>query len=257
MSRPAAGATDGKGDDGQGGGGQDGRAKRDRRRKGRGGPPNQQQDSQEDAEVREGVLDLLPEGYGFLRVTGYLSGSRDVYVSQSFVRRFQLRRGDKVAGPIRRNKNSDKFPALARVDRVEGEQAGDGRGQRADFADLTPLFPDERLRVEVEGGSPMSMRLIDMISPIGKGQRGLLVSPPKAGKTTLLKDIATAILTNHDNTEVFVLLVDERPEEVTDFRRSLTGHGRGDPDKPGTARASPSSPRAPTMTPSGTFRSPR
>jgi transcription termination factor Rho len=218
--------TPAKGDGGQKGASGDdprGRAKRgDRRRKGRGGG-SPQQENLDDAEVREGVLDLLPEGYGFLRCTGYLSGSKDVYVSQSFVRRYGLRRGDKVAGPIRRNKNNDKFPALARVDRIEGEPAGDEQPKRVDFKDLTPLFPDERLRLEVVEHSPISMRIVDLIAPIGKGQRGLIVSPPKAGKTTVLKQLANAIETNNPETHLMVLLVDERPEEVTDFERSTKG----------------------------------
>jgi transcription termination factor Rho len=217
------------------------RNKRERRRKGRGGQgggqnqgqgggQNQgqgggQQDEFDDAEVREGVLDLLPEGYGFLRVTGYLSGDRDVYVSQSFVRRFDLRRGDRVSGPIRRNKNNDKFPALARVDTVEGESLdGDAqRSRRPQFKDLTPLFPTERLKLELGESTPMAMRLVDMMAPIGKGQRGLLVSPPKAGKTTVLKQLANSIQSNDPDVHLMVLLVDERPEEVTDFQRSTKG----------------------------------
>lgn len=183
------------------------------------------QDELHDAEVREGVLDLLPEGYGFLRVTSYLSGDRDVYVSQSFVRRFDLRRGDRVAGPIRRNKNNDKFPALARVDTVEGEplDGGSQRRRRSHFKDLTPLFPTERLKLELGESTPMAMRLVDMMAPIGKGQRGLLVSPPKAGKTTVLKQLAHSIRTNDPDVHLMVLLVDERPEEVTDFQRSTNG----------------------------------
>jgi transcription termination factor Rho len=213
------GERDDHGDDSRG------RNKRDRRRKPR-GQGGQQQENYEDAEVREGVLDLLPEGYGFLRVTGYLSGNKDVYVSQSFVRRFGLRRGDRVGGPIRRNKNNDKFPALARVDTLEGEPVDLDqlqRSRRVDFGDLTPLFPNERLKLEVEGKSPMAMRLVDMMAPIGKGQRGLLVSPPKAGKTTVLKQLAHAIEENNPEVHLMVVLVDERPEEVTDFERSTTG----------------------------------
>jgi transcription termination factor Rho len=195
----------------------------------RGGGRREERDARggelDDAEVRTGVLDLLPEGYGFLRCTGYLAGSRDVYVSQSFVRRFDLRRGDLVSGPIRRNKNNDKFPALARVDTVEGEPlpADPRAARRPDFKDLTPLFPQDRLSLELPGGSPMAMRLVDMLAPIGKGQRGLLVSPPKAGKTTVLKQLAAAIETNDPDVHLMVLLVDERPEEVTDFERSCRG----------------------------------
>ena len=201
------------------------RNKRERRRKGRGSGQQQQQENLDDAEVREGVLDLLPEGYGFLRCTGYLSGNKDVYVSQSFVRRFDLRRGDRIAGPIRRNKNNDKFPALARVDTIEGEKVGDEQvPKRVEFKDLTPLFPEERLPLEVaDNTSPMAMRLVDMMAPIGKGQRGLLVSPPKAGKTTVLKQLAHSIEANNPEVHLMVLLVDERPEEVTDFERSTAG----------------------------------
>ncbi|MFP4636247.1 MAG: transcription termination factor Rho, partial [Nitriliruptoraceae bacterium] len=185
----------------------------------------QADEERRDAEVRTGVLDLLPEGYGFLRCTGYLAGPKDVYVSQSFVRRLDLRRGDLISGPIRRNRNSDKFPALAHVDTVEGAPLpkDPNERRRPRFGDLTPLFPEERFHLETEDGSPMAMRLIDLMAPVGKGQRGLLVSPPKAGKTTVLKQLANAIETNHPDTDVLVLLVDERPEEVTDFERSIRG----------------------------------
>ena len=209
-----------RGDDGRRSGSNN---KRERRRKNRGGGGGQQ-DNLDDAEVREGVLDLLPEGYGFLRTTGYLSGAKDVYVSQSFVRRFNLRRGDLVRGPIRHNKNNDKFPALARIDTVETDEVDEGGlRHRTDFKDLTPLFPKERLRLETEERSPIAMRIVDMMSPIGKGQRGLIVSPPKAGKTTILKQLAHAIETNNPEVHLMVLLVDERPEEVTDFERSTGG----------------------------------
>ncbi len=174
-----------------------------------------------EAEVREGVLDLLPEGYGFLRCTGYLAGSQDVYVSQSFVRRFDLRRGDLIAGPIRRNRNSDKFPALARVDRVEGvafePPAEDGR--RPVFADLTPLPPQERVVLEYPDG-PLALRLMDLLTPLGKGQRGLVVAPPRAGKTTVLTQVAAALERTDPQVRVIALLVDVRPEEVTEFERS-------------------------------------
>ncbi len=202
-----------------------GRANKPRRRKNKPGGDGQHQQQAEDlddAEVREGVLDLLPEGYGFLRTTGYLAGELDVYVSQSFVRRFNLRRGDLVAGPVRRSKNNDKFPALARIDTIEGAPP-DEHAKRVDFNKLTPLFPKERLRLETEERSPISMRIVDMMSPVGKGQRGLIVSPPKAGKTTILKQLAHAIETNNPEVHLMVVLVDERPEEVTDFQRSTAG----------------------------------
>ncbi len=194
------------------------RNKRDRRRKGREGTT----EDVGELEVREGILDLLPEGYGFLRVTGYLAGPKDVYVSQSLVRRYGLRRGDRVAGPIRHNKGNDKFPALLRVDTVEGELTQENPPHRVDFKDLTPYFPRERLRLETPA-APVAMRIVDMIAPVGKGQRGLIVSPPKAGKTTILKQLANAIETNNPEVDLMVLLVDERPEEVTDFERSTKG----------------------------------
>jgi transcription termination factor Rho len=224
------------------------RAKRERRRKNRGGQGGQgggqggqgggqhqggqggqyqggQQSYGEpvgDLGVRDGILDLLPEGYGFLRTGGYLASNQDVYVAQSFVRRHDLRRGDRISGPVRRNKPNDKFPALVRVDTFEGEPIGDPV-QRPHFKDLTPLFPTERLRLELEEQSPIAMRLVDMMAPIGKGQRGLIVSPPKAGKTTVLKQLAHAIEQNNPEAHLMVVLVDERPEEVTDFKRSTGG----------------------------------
>ena len=241
-------------DGGQGGQGQGGsgdqqpmsrsRAKRERRRKNRGGgggggqqggyqqggqggsPQGGGQQSYGepvgDLGVRDGILDLLPEGYGFLRTGGYLAGNQDVYVSQSLVRRHDLRRGDRISGPVRRNKPNDKFPALMRVDTFEGEPIGDPVA-RPHFKDLTPLFPTERLRLELAEQSPIAMRLVDMMAPIGKGQRGLIVSPPKAGKTTVLKQLAHAIEENNPETHLMVVLVDERPEEVTDFKRSTGG----------------------------------
>jgi transcription termination factor Rho len=220
------------------------RAKRERRRKnrsggGQGGQSTQSYSSQSyggqqpggqsghnepvgDLGVREGILDLLPEGYGFLRTGGYLAGNQDVYVSQSLVRRHDLRRGDRIAGPARRNKPNDKFPALVKVDMFEGEPIGEPVA-RPHFKDLTPLFPTERLRLELTEQSPIAMRLVDMMAPIGKGQRGLIVSPPKAGKTTVLKQLAHAIESNNPETHLMVVLVDERPEEVTDFARSTAG----------------------------------
>ena len=193
-----------------------------RRRKNRGGNGNQQE--LEDAEVREGVLDLLPEGYGFLRTTGYLSGSKDVYVSQSYVRRFHLRRGDRVRGPIRsNNRGNDKFPALARVDAIEGLSVDEHLDdQRAVFADLVPVFPDQRIGLDGEG-TPLVARLVDLIAPIGKGQRGLVVAPPRAGRTTVLRELAVAIETAEPDAHVMVVLVDERPEEITDLRRAIDG----------------------------------
>ncbi len=172
---------------------------------------------------RKGILDILPDGYGFVRTTGYLPGREDVYVSLSQVRRFNLRRGDQVTGSIRPPKSDEKFPALLRIVDVNGKPPEEAM-TRPRFEDLTPLFPDSKLVLEVVGSKDnTAQRIIDLISPIGKGQRGLIVSPSKAGKTTILKGIAHAIEENHPEVTLMVLLVDERPEEVTDMRRSIHG----------------------------------
>jgi transcription termination factor Rho len=173
--------------------------------------------------VRQGILDILPEGYGFLRVTGYLPGDNDVYVATNTVRKTRLRKGDIVEGPVRPARAQEKFPALVRASKVNGvdpEEAAD----RPKFSKLTPLFPDVRLRLEVDGSPDLMMpRIIDLIAPIGKGQRGLIVSPPKAGKTTVLKEIANSVSTNNPECHLMVVLVDERPEEVTEMQRSVKG----------------------------------
>ncbi len=169
----------------------------------------------------EGVLDILPEGYGFLRTTSYLPGDEDVYCSMSQIRRFDLRRGDLVAGQVRPPKDSEKYPALLRVHRINDHDPEKARG-RTQFKDLTPLHPDERLRLE-HGTDTITARIIDLVAPIGKGQRGLIVSPPKAGKTTILKEIANAVTANNPEVTMLCLLVDERPEEVTEMERSIEG----------------------------------
>ncbi len=170
-----------------------------------------------------GYLDLRDEGYGFLRTSGFLSGPGDVYVSISQVRRFALRKGDYLEGAARPAGGNEKYPALLRIDTVSGLTPEEARG-RPRFENLTPLFPDQKLRLEVPGDSAnMTARIVDLIAPIGKGQRGLIVSPPKAGKTTILKQIAHSIEANNPDVELLVLLVDERPEEVTDMRRSVKG----------------------------------
>jgi transcription termination factor Rho len=170
-----------------------------------------------------GLLDLRDEGYGFLRTKGFLASPNDVYVSISQVRRFALRKGDRIEGACRPAATNEKYPALLRIDTVTGLTPDEAR-QRPKFEDLTPLFPDEKLRLEVPGDpANMTARIVDLISPIGKGQRGLIVSPPKAGKTTVLKQIAHSIEANNPEVCLMVLLVDERPEEVTDMRRSVKG----------------------------------
>jgi transcription termination factor Rho len=169
----------------------------------------------------EGILDLLPEGYGFLRTTGYLPGELDVYVGMSMVRRNGLRKGDKVSGQVRPARDNEKYAALHRIDTVNGQLLEESRGRRR-FADLTPVYPDDRLLME-HGSNTITARTIDLVAPIGKGQRGLIVSPPKAGKTTILKDIAASISANNPDVHLMCLLVDERPEEVTDMERSIKG----------------------------------
>jgi transcription termination factor Rho len=202
----------------------EGAAARNKRRRRRGGGERREPYYDEaDLEVREGILDILPESYGFLRVTGYLPGERDVYVAANQVRKFGLRKGDVLAGPIRPPRTQEKFPALVRIEHVNGMGIDEAR-ERPKFGDLTPLFPDERLRLEVDGQpNHVLARIVDLIAPIGKGQRGLIVSPPKAGKTTVLKEIANSITSNNPECKLIVVLVDERPEEVTDMQRSVKG----------------------------------
>jgi len=186
-----------------------------------GGGQESQQYAGELIPVR-GLLDLRDEGYGFLRADGYLPSSKDVYISISQARRFALRRGDFVEGACRPAASNEKFPALIRIDSVCGLAPDEARS-RPRFEDLTPLFPDEKLRLETTGAAEVTTRIIDLLSPIGKGQRGMIVSPPKAGKTTILKQIAHSIEANNPEVHLIVLLVDERPEEVTDMRRSVKG----------------------------------
>jgi transcription termination factor Rho len=171
------------------------------------------------APIRTGILDVLGEGYGFMRTGGYLPGPDDVYVSMSQVRRFALRKGDEVAGKIRQPRDNEKYYALLQIETVNGVDPETAR-QRRDFDKLTPLFPDERFRLEHDP-KDITQRIIDLVAPIGKGQRGMVVSPPKAGKTTVLKQIADGILNSDPDAHVIVLLVDERPEEVTDWQRTV------------------------------------
>ncbi len=171
----------------------------------------------------EGLLDLRDDGYGFLRSRGYHPSPQDVYVSINQVRRYGLRKGDSVTGGYRPAGSNEKYPALLRVDTVAGFDPEVAK-LRPRFEDLTPLFPDEKLKLETnEGKTDLTPRIVDLIAPIGKGQRGLIVSPPKAGKTTVMKQIAQSIEANNPEVHLMVLLVDERPEEVTDIRRSVKG----------------------------------
>ncbi len=175
---------------------------------------------QERPEV-EGILEIAEGGFGFLRFNNFLTSEKDVYVSPTQIRRFNLKTGDKIKGISRLPNEGERFGALLYVLTVNGDEPGVSM-RRPDFEDLTPIFPRERLTLE-DSPADLSMRLIDLIAPIGKGQRGLIVAPPKAGKTTLLKKIANSIEKKHPEVEMIVLLVDERPEEVTDMKRSLNG----------------------------------
>ncbi len=172
-------------------------------------------------QIVEGILEVLPDGYGFLRGDNYLSTPNDIYISPIQIRRFKLDTGDRIKGISRLPKEGEKFPALIFVGEVNGE-APEKAYKRKNFDDLTPIYPEERLRLETISNE-YAMRLIDLISPIGKGQRGLIVAPPKVGKTTLLKKIANSISKNNPEVELIVLLIDERPEEVTDMKRSIQG----------------------------------
>jgi len=172
---------------------------------------------------RTGTLDIrAQDGYGFLRVNGYLPGPEDVYVPLSMIRRMGLRRGDEIEGAVKLPRDSEKYAALSRVDKVNGLEPEEARNRR-DFKDLTPLYPAERLRLE-NNPTEISTRIMDLMCPIGKGQRGLIVSPPKAGKTTLMKQIANAISANNPEVYLIILLTGERPEEVTDMQRSTKAH---------------------------------
>ena len=185
------------------------------------GRPDRGDDYSGDLIEIEGLLDLRDEGYGFLRASGYLAGRNDAYVSASQVRRFGLRKGDHVKGATRPPASSEKYPALVRVDLVNEITIDEAR-HRVRFEDLTPLFPDSPLKLELaDNPAEITGRIIDLIAPIGKGQRGMIVSPPKAGKTTIIKQIVYSIERNNPECHVIVLLVDERPEEVTDMRRHV------------------------------------
>lgn len=223
------GGDDSASSDGNASGGEngsDGEPKKSRRRRGRNRDRSDDTDNgQWDGEpiAVAGTLDLRDEGYGFLRINGVLPSRDDVYVSVKQTRQFGLRRGDWITGSSRPANRSEKNPALLRIDSVNGREPEYARDRKA-FEELTPLFPDEHLKLEREDHPyDLTSRIIDLLAPIGKGQRGLIVAPPKSGKTTVLKTIAQAIEANHPEVELIVMLVDERPEEVTDMRRSISG----------------------------------
>jgi len=175
-----------------------------------------------DGQLRtQGVLEIMPDGYGFLRPFAYLPSRDDIYVSPSQIRKFDLRTGDKVGGLTRKPKDNERYFALLRIETVNGDPP-EKSPERLHFDGLTPIYPLERLQLET-GNEAISPRIIDLISPVGKGQRGLIVAPPKAGKTVLLKELANSISYNYPEVEVLILLIDERPEEVTDMQRSVKG----------------------------------
>nr|WP_330389015.1 transcription termination factor Rho [Alkaliphilus peptidifermentans] len=175
----------------------------------------------EEANIADGILETHADGYGFLRRENYLSSDDDIYISPSQIRRFNMRTGDKITGITRSPKSGEKFKALLYVKKINGLEP-DSATKRPNFEDLTPIYPQERINLELNN-KELSTRLIDLIAPIGKGQRGMIVAPPKAGKTILLQKIANSIAINYPEIDIIVLLIDERPEEVTDMQRSIKG----------------------------------
>lgn len=169
----------------------------------------------------EGILEVMQDGFGFIRSDNYLPGDHDVYVAPAQIRRLNLKTGDILVGKTKRNNPTDKFGALMQLDTVNGF-AVEEAAKRKNFEDLTPIFPNQRIRLE-QPGSSVAMRIVDLVSPIGKGQRGMIVSQPKAGKTTLLKEIAKSVTTSYPDMHLIILLIDERPEEVTDIREAIQG----------------------------------
>ena len=190
------------------------------RTEGRSERPPMEQSELDSGICVKGILEVLPDGYGFIRSDNYLPGENDVYVSPSQIRRFNLKTGDILKGNTRVKSQNEKFSALLYVTSINGMKPNEMR--RYNFEDMTPIFPNERLHLERPGGS-VAMRVVDLVSPIGKGQRGMIVSPPKAGNTTLLKDVAKSILKNNPEMQLIILLIDERPEEVTDIKEAIKG----------------------------------
>lgn len=177
----------------------------------------------QDTKDCEGVLELIPDGYGFLRCENYLPGNDDIYVSNTYIRKFGLKTGDLIKGKTKQAREGDRYRALIYINEINGGGIAECL-HRTSFEKLTPIYPNERLYLEAPGKiSDPTVRILDLIAPIGKGQRGLIVAPPKAGKTTFLKKLANSITENNENIELFVLLIDERPEEVTDMKRSVNG----------------------------------
>ncbi len=182
---------------------------------------NKNKTLEEDTTIGQGVLEVLPEGYGFLRGANFSSSSSDIYVSSSLIKKFNLKTGDYIIGNAKKNKDAEKFSALLFINSINGDPFSIAI-KRTNFEKLTPIYPLEKITLEFEN-APISSRIIDIICPLGRGQRGIIVAPPKTGKTTLLKSIANSITKNHQDIHLLVLLIDERPEEVTDIKRSIEG----------------------------------
>ena len=179
----------------------------------------EEKEEKKDEKMAYGILEVM-DGYGFIRCDNYLTGEDDVYVSASQIRRFRLKTGDVLLGKMREKTATEKYGALLRISSVNGVDPEIAKNRRA-FEDLTPVFPNQRIKLDVN--SKVSMRIVDLLSPIGKGQRGMIVSPPKAGKTTLLKDIALSVQKSNPEMHLIILLIDERPEEVTDIKETVMG----------------------------------
>ena len=185
-------------------------------------PQQQEQPTNLDSgQVANGILEVLVDGYGFIRSDNYLPGENDIYINPALIRRYNLKTGDILCGNIKVRSQTEKFAALLYLKTVNGLRPEEA-ARRRNFEDLTPIFPNQRIHLERPGGST-AMRIVDLISPIGKGQRGMIVSPPKAGKTTLLKDVAKSVTRNHPDMQLLILLIDERPEEVTDIKEAIEG----------------------------------
>lgn len=180
-----------------------------------------QEGSLDSGQEAHGLLEVMADGFGFIRSANYMPGENDIYVNPAMIRKFNLKTGDILRGNIKVRNQGEKFAALLYIKSINGMRPDDAC-RRRNFEDLTPIFPDERIHLERSGGST-AMRVVDLISPIGKGQRGMIVSPPKAGKTTLLKDVAKSITRNHPDMKLLILLIDERPEEVTDIKETVAG----------------------------------
>ncbi|MDO4528897.1 MAG: transcription termination factor Rho [Lachnospiraceae bacterium] len=185
------------------------------------GMSKEEENKLDSGKVANGILEVLPDGYGFIRCENYMPGENDVYVSPSQIKRFGLKTGDILLGKVRVKTGNEKFGALLHLDRINGFLPSEAVNRRS-FEDLTPIFPDERMSLETSEKN-IAMRIFDLVSPIGKGQRGMIVSPPKAGKTTLLKGVARSILQNNPEVHILILLIDERPEEVTDIKEAIVG----------------------------------